>query len=239
MTGNITNENIAEMRECFSRFDKNGNGTIDVCDLSSLMEVLGGQPTPTEVKVILNLLGIDEKSSLHFPEFCIMWTKYYGDGGSVKDKNDEMSIEEMKALFEVFDENKDEFISLKELQDGLKGLGYFPNSLKTNSILNEMDGDGDGKINFQEFQTFMGLKSERKPEEKRLTDAELRAVFRVFDDDCSGDISREELRDVSVKRRGKITNDDLEQIINEANVDGNDTVNYEEFKKHYQESFNK
>ena len=77
------------------------------------------------------------------------------------------------------------------------------------------------------------------PAEKRLIDVELRAVFRVFHDDWSGYISKAELRDVSVKRRGKITNDDLEQIVDEANVDANDTVDYEDFKKHYHESFRK
>ena len=76
----------------------------------------------------------------------------------------------------------------------------------------------------------MQLKSGRKPAEKCLNDAELRAVFRVFDDVCSGNISREKVCDVSMKRRGKITNDDLEQIPDEADVDEDDTVNYEEFK---------
>ena len=118
-------------------------------------------------------------------------------------------------------------------------LRNFLNTLETNSILNEMDIDGDGRINFQEFQTFMQLRYEKNPAEKRLTDAELRAMFRVFDDDCSGDISRAELRDVRVKRRGKITNDDKEQILDEVYVDANDTVDYEEFKKHYHESFRK
>ena len=33
-----------------------------------------------------------------------------------------------------------------------------------------------------------------------------------------------------MKRRGRITNDDLEQIPDEADVDEDDTVNYEEFK---------
>ena len=76
----------------------------------------------------------------------------------------------------------------------------------------------------------MQLKSGRKPAEKRLNDAEVRAVFRVFDDVCSGNISREELCNVSMERRGRITNDDLEQIPDEADVDEDDTVNYEEFK---------
>ena len=109
----------------------------------------------------------------------------------------------------------------------------------TDSIFKEIDIEGDGRINFQEFQTIMQLKSDKKASEKRFTDAELRAVFRVFDDDCRGDqgrrnegnVSREELPDVSMKGRGNFTNEDLEQTFDEANVDGDDTVNYEELKK--------
>ena len=235
--GKISSGNISTMKECFARLDKYGNGTIDANNLSSLIESLGVEPTSVELKVILKLLGIDENGLIHFPEFCIMWGKYYGDGYSCEDENNDMSIEEIRAFFEVFDDNNDGFISLRELQDGLKGLGNILNSLEVSSIIKEVDVDGDGRFNFDEFKTFMKLRSGKSYTEKSLTDAELRAVFRVFDDDCSGDISRKEFRDVSMKRRGHIATDDLEDIIDEADIDGNDVVDYEEFKKHYHESY--
>ena len=83
----------------------------------------------------------------------------------------------------------------------------------------------------------MQSRSGRHPKTKGLNDAQLRAVFRVFDDDCSGDISKKEFRDVSMKRRGQIAIDELEQIADDADVDGSGTVDYEAFKQHYHQSF--
>ena len=47
----LTEEQVAEFREAFSLFDKDGDGTITTRDLGSLFRSLGQNPTNNELQV--------------------------------------------------------------------------------------------------------------------------------------------------------------------------------------------
>lgn len=65
---------------------------------------------------------------------------------------EEVSLEEVRGAFEVFDENKDGFIDAEEVQKVLCALGVMEASkIECNGMIKAFDNDGDGKINFQEF----------------------------------------------------------------------------------------
>lgn len=52
------------------------------------------------------------------------------------------------------------------------------------------------------------------------------SVFRVFDKDNNGVITSTELRRVMMNLGEKLTDDEVEDMIKEADVDGDGTVNY-------------
>ena len=67
---------------------------------------------------------------------------------------------------------------------------------------------------------------------KRLTDGgdpeeDLKEAFKVFDKDNNGFISQSELRLVMVNLGEKLTDDELKEMILEADIDGDGQVNYE------------
>ncbi|XP_052195154.1 probable calcium-binding protein CML46 [Diospyros lotus] len=67
------------------------------------------------------------------------------------------SMDEVKAAFDVFDENGDGFIEAKELQRVLCVLG-FKEGLEVENcrrMIDAFDKDGDGRIDFGEFLKFM------------------------------------------------------------------------------------
>ena len=55
---------------------------------------------------------------------------------------------------------------------------------------------------------------------------ELREAFKVFDRDGSGEISSAELRHVMTNLGEKLTDEEVDEMIREADVDGNGQVNY-------------
>ena len=60
---------------------------------------------------------------------------------------------------------------------------------------------------------------------------ELKEAFKVFDKDGNGFISAAELRHVMTNLGEKLTDEEVDEMIREADVDGDGQVNYDEFVK--------
>ncbi|KAF9618325.1 hypothetical protein IFM89_000960 [Coptis chinensis] len=60
---------------------------------------------------------------------------------------------------------------------------------------------------------------------------ELKEAFRVFGKDQNGFISTAELRHVMTNLGEKLTDEEVDEMIREADVDGDGQINYEEFVK--------
>ena len=63
------------------------------------------------------------------------------------------------------------------------------------------------------------------------SEEELKEAFRVFDKDQNGFISASELRHVMTNLGEKLTDEEVDEMIREADVDGDGQINYEEFVK--------
>ena len=101
----------------------------------------------------------------------------------------EDKINEFKEALEIFDKNKDGYITTKELGDIMKNLGQTPSEAELQDIINEVDIDGNGTIDFKEFQGLMARKMRDNDSEEELIEA-----FKVFDRDGNGLISNVELQ---------------------------------------------
>jgi calmodulin len=95
---------------------------------------------------------------------------------------------------------------------------YFILDVKTN----EVDTDGNGTIDLSEFLRMMLDKTQKTDMEE-----EIREAFQVFDKDGNGFISAAELRHVMANLGEKLTEQELDQMIKEADIDGDGQVNYE------------
>ena len=81
---------------------------------------------------------------------------------------------------------------------------------------------GNGTIDFEEFLLMMARKMKDTDSEE-----EIREAFRVFDKDGNGFISAAELRHVMTNLGEKLTDEEVDEMIREADIDGDGQVNYE------------
>ncbi|PWU83760.1 putative calmodulin [Trypanosoma cruzi] len=135
-------------------------------------------------------------------------------------------ISEFKEAFSLFDKDGDGTITTKELGTVMRSLGQNPTEAELQDMINEVDQDGSGTIDFPEFLTLMARKMQDSDSEERS-----RSAFRVFDKDGNGFISAAELRHVMTNLGEKLTDEEVDEMIREADVDGDGQINYEEFVK--------
>jgi calmodulin len=136
----------------------------------------------------------------------------------------EDKIAEFKEAFEIFDKNKDGYITIKELGEIMKNLGQSPTEAELTDMINEVDIDGNGNIDFKEFIGLMARKMRDTDTEEELIEA-----FKVFDRDGNGLISATELKHVMVSLGEKISDEEVDEMVKEADIDGDGYINYEEF----------
>ena len=87
------------------------------------------------------------------------------------------------------------------------------------SQINEVDVDSSGSIDFEEF-----LKMMSQTVKAQDFAHETRAAFNVFDKDGSGTISADELRQVMKSLGENLTDEEIDEMIREADKDNNGTI---------------
>lgn len=133
-------------------------------------------------------------------------------------------IREVKEAFHVFDTNGDGCITATELKKLVTSLGYNITEAELMDMMNQIDADGNGAIDFPEFLALMS---------KNLDDCDpediLRESFKVFDRDGSGFIGVAEL-DRVFKLLGQDFKDyEIEAMVKAADADGDGLVGYDDF----------
>ncbi|CAL5347269.1 unnamed protein product [Camellia sinensis] len=135
-------------------------------------------------------------------------------------------IVEFQEAFSLFDKDGDGCITVEELATVIRSLDQNPTEEELQDMISEVDSDGNGTIEFTEFLNLMANKMKETDAEEELKEA-----FKVFDKDQNGYISANELRHVMINLGEKLTDEEVDQMIKEADLDGDGQVNYEEFVK--------
>ncbi|KAH9249646.1 calmodulin [Batrachochytrium salamandrivorans] len=135
-------------------------------------------------------------------------------------------IAEFKEAFSLFDKDGDGTITTKELGTVMRSLGQNPTEAELQNMITEVDQNGNGQIDFPEFLHMMAKKMQENDTEEEIVEA-----FKVFDKDGNGYISAAELRHVMCNLGEKLTDDECDEMIREADIDGDGQINYNEFVK--------
>ena len=132
----------------------------------------------------------------------------------------------MFSVYEIDDKDSSGTISTVELLHVLRAMGQNPSEEELNGIIMEIDIDGSGTIDFEEFVSLMKDKALQVD-----VDSDIREAFRMFDRNKDGYIDMAELKKMFALVGGLFSREEMEDFMNEADKDGNGKIDYEEFIK--------
>merc|ERR1712002_976623 len=100
--------------------------------------------------------------------------------------NDEIKC--LKVCFDLFDTKKQDYLSADDLGEIMRAMGFRPTEEELVDLVNEIDEDGSGQIEFAEFcqlcATFLVEDPDIETMKKELKDA-----FRIYDKEGQGFIT--------------------------------------------------
>ncbi|KAJ8549020.1 hypothetical protein K7X08_032727 [Anisodus acutangulus] len=142
-------------------------------------------------------------------------------------KADDQLVDEFKEAISLFGKGGDGCITIEELETVIRSLDQNPTEEELCHMISEVDADHDnGTMEFTEFLNLISKKMKETDSEEELKEA-----FKVFDKDQNGYISSNDLRHVMINLGEKLTDEEAEQMIKAADLDGDGQVNFDEFVK--------
>ena len=129
-----------------------------------------------------------------------------------------------KKIFEMYDNNKDGNVNSIELANILKAIDINVSDEEIRDIIFELDLEGNGEINYEDFLTIVKRREKDVDKEEEVLNA-----FKLFDKEGNGLININELKHIMLTVGNNITEEELNDLLKEADTDNDGYINYEEF----------
>ena len=140
------------------------------------------------------------------------------------------SVDDQKAeaqeTFNFFDKDHDGKISLDEFRNVVMLICDTATEEDITEMLKEVDSNGDGEIDFEEF--YAAVKKESTPEG-------IEEAFKTFDKNKDGFITADELRRTMESMGERVSKEEIDEIIAKADLNGDGKICIEEFLKLYRD----
>ncbi|XP_018354935.1 PREDICTED: troponin C-like isoform X2 [Trachymyrmex septentrionalis] len=143
---------------------------------------------------------------------------------------DELPPEQLAVLrkaFDSFDSGKRGSIPTEMVADILRLMGQPFNKKILDELIDEVDADKSGQLEFDEFVTLAAKFIVE--EDAEALEKELREAFRLYDKEGNGYIPTTCLREILRELDDQLTKEELDMMIEEIDSDGSGTVDFDEF----------
>ena len=135
-------------------------------------------------------------------------------------------MEELKEAFTLFDTNHSGTIDARELKAAMRALGHEVTKQMCHAMFREVDMDPETALNFDQFCKIMAPRL-------RAADSrdEVMKVYQLFDSDKQGFLNVKDLRRMADDVGETMTDEELHEMIAEADKTGDGKISFDEFFK--------
>merc|ERR1711923_54979 len=143
-------DEIKCLKNCFDLFDSKKQDFLSADDLDEILRAMGFRPTMEELMDILAEIDEDGSGEIEFAEFCQLCAKFL-----VEDPDIETMKRKLKDAFRIYDKNGEGFITMDTLRGLISELLSPLTTEELDGIIAELDEDGSGTMDFDEFCEMM------------------------------------------------------------------------------------
>lgn len=138
----ISDEKLQEYRKSFNMLDKDNNGTLDTNELGNALHFWGEDPTVSEINSLIEKFDENNNGTVDFPEYLTMLSHR---------KMESEVVKQCTAVFSSFDGQCNGFISIEDAKKGLENQGVVCSDEQMKAILETVEQNPSGEINYSQF----------------------------------------------------------------------------------------
>jgi Ca2+-binding EF-hand superfamily protein len=142
-------EQIAILRKAFESFDAQKTGSISTETVAEILRLMGQPFNKQILEEMIEEVDEDKSGRLEFEEFIILAAKF------IVEEDEEALQKELKEAFRLYDKEGNGFIPTSCLKEILRELDDQLSDADLDGMINEIDSDGSGTVDFDEFMEMM------------------------------------------------------------------------------------
>ncbi|CAN0927449.1 Calcium-dependent protein kinase 20 [Linum grandiflorum] len=139
----MSEEEIAGLREMFKMIDTDNSGNITLEELKNGLDKVGANLKESEIVGLMQAADIDNSGTIDYGEFI----------AAMIHLNKIQKEDHLFTAFSYFDKDGSGYITADELQQACDQFGL--GDIHIADIINEVDQDNDGRIDYSEFVAMM------------------------------------------------------------------------------------
>ncbi|XP_042879969.1 troponin C-like [Penaeus japonicus] len=145
----IDEKTMHSLRKAFASADKTRSGFVDIKDIEGMFNNMGTAFDIDDLNATIKRVDIDDDGKINFDKFVIIASNF------LQDDDDETITNELREAFRLYDKEGNGYITTLTLREILKELDNKLSDADLDVIIDEIDEDGKGKVDFEGFRELM------------------------------------------------------------------------------------
>lgn len=146
----LSKDQIAQLKMGFDAFDPDKKGSITTDSVSTILGMMGMKIPTDELQSVISEFDPFESGELSFQEFCGLASRFMEE-----DTDTEAMQQELREAFRLYDKEGNGYITTDVFRDILHELDDALSPEELDMIIDEVDADGSGTVDFEEFMEVM------------------------------------------------------------------------------------
>jgi len=144
----MNKDQLEMLKKAFGMFDQKKTGCIEVNKVAAILNTMGQQCDDDELRTLCDSKAKDGK--LDFDSFVSVASNFLQE-----EEDSEAMLQELKEAFRLYDKEGNGYITTQVLKEILKALDDKLTPEELDGIVEEVDSDGSGTLDFDEFMEMM------------------------------------------------------------------------------------